>query len=292
MRFRTQRADVRLAAIRILFVALAAIASCCQPGNAAEAPQRVVSFNVCADQLVVALADPAQIAGLSPYATDPTVSTVTEQARKFRKLNWQAESTIPLNPDLVLVGSWDRSLTQRLLRALGFRVVAVDVIADLAAARAQIRSVAALLGHPDRGEALIAEIDAAQRRLAQAGRGAASTALLVGNGGYTVGPQSLAAALMKEAGLKAPSGAPAGYGGFVPLEKLIELRPDVLVVSNMLDVPDGQGAMYLTHPALRELYPPSQRILLPSRFTLCGGPSLIAAFDYLTGVVTRFGHKP
>jgi iron complex transport system substrate-binding protein len=254
---------------------------------AAEPPRRIVSFNVCADQLVVALADPAQIAGLSPYAADPAVSIVAEKARDFRRLGWQAESTIPLNPDLVLVGSWDRSLTQRLLRALGFRVVEVDVVADLAAARAQIREIAALLGHPQRGEALIAEIDAAQRRLAEARRGVASTALLVGNGGYTVGPASLAAALMNEAGFKAPSGAPAGYGGFVPLEKLIELHPDVLVVSNVLETPDGQGAVYLTHPALRELYPPARRVLLPGRYTLCGGPSLIAAFDYLTEVVTR-----
>jgi iron complex transport system substrate-binding protein len=267
------------------------VAAWCSLATAAEPPRRIVSFNVCADQLVVALADPSQIAGLSPYAADPAVSTVAEKARDFRRLGWQAESTIPLNPDLVLVGSWDRSLTQRLLRALGFRVAKVDVVADLAAARAQVREIAALLGHPQRGEALIAEIDAAQRRLAQASRGAATSALLVGNGGYTVGPSSLAAALMNEAGLTAPPGAPAGYGGFVPLEKLVELHPAVLVVSNMLEIPDGQGAIYLTHPALQELYPPSRRILLPSRYTLCGGPSLIAAFDYLTEVVSRLNHK-
>ena len=59
---------------------------------------------------------------------------------------------IPLEPDLVLVGPWDRSVTQRLLRALGFRVVEVELVCDLAAARAQIREVAALLGHPERGE--------------------------------------------------------------------------------------------------------------------------------------------
>ena len=57
------------------------------------------------------------------------------------------------------------------------------------AARAQIREVAALLGHPERGEKLIADIDAARARLA---RGAASractTALLIDNGGYTAGP--------------------------------------------------------------------------------------------------------
>src|SRR5712675_322306 len=112
---------------------------------AADAPKRVVSFNQCGDQLVVALADPEQIAGLSPYAADPILSVVADKAGAFRKLDWQAETTIPLQPDLVLVGSWDRPVTRRMLTRLGFRVEAIDLIADIAAAKAEIRRVAALL---------------------------------------------------------------------------------------------------------------------------------------------------
>ena len=71
---------------------------------AAAEPRRIVSFNLCADQLVLALADPEQIAGLSPYAADPALSIVADKARQFRRLDWQSESTIALSPDLVLVG--------------------------------------------------------------------------------------------------------------------------------------------------------------------------------------------
>ncbi len=253
----------------------------------ADMPRRIASFNVCADQLAVALADPSQIVGLSPYASDPNISTVVDKARQFPKLLLQAEALVPYQPDLVLVGTWDRPLTQRLLRNLGFRVVRFDVVNDLNAARAQIREVAALLGHPRRGAALIADLDAAQRRLASARRPASLTAMLVGNAGYTVGPNSLASALMVEAGLTPPPGAPRGYGGYVPLERLIELNPDYLVMSSLIDEPHGQGALYLTHPALRALYPPERRIVLPSRFTLCAGPSLIPAFDYLAETMAR-----
>ena len=157
----------------------------------AEAPHRIVSFNVCADQLVLALADPEQIVGLSPYATDTSISVVAEQARAFRRVPLQAESVIPLDPDLVLVAPSFRVVTQPILKALGFNVVEVDLINDLAAGRAQIRQFAALLGHPERGEKLIAEIDAARDRLAAAPRPRNSTALLIANGGYTVGPDSL-----------------------------------------------------------------------------------------------------
>jgi iron complex transport system substrate-binding protein len=252
---------------------------------AADAPQRIASFNVCADQLVVALADPGQIAGLSPYASDPAISTVAEKARAYPRLALQAEAMVPLAPDLVLVGTWDRPLSQRMLRDLGFRVVGVDVVGDVAAARAQVREVAKLVGHPERGEALIAAIDAAQRRLAAAPRPASSTALLIGNAGYTVGPNSLAGALLAAAGLGLPPGAPTGYGGFVPLERLIALNPDYLVMASLIERADGQGALYLTHPALKTLYPPARRIVLPARYTLCAGPSLIEAFDYLAGVM-------
>jgi iron complex transport system substrate-binding protein len=255
--------------------------------HAADPPRRVVSFNVCADQLVLALAEPGQIAALSPNAADPAMSTLAEEARAFPRVGRTAETIAPLDPDLVLVGPWDRPLTQRMLRALGFRTVPVDLINDIDGALVQIREIAALLGHPEKGAALEADIAAARARLVQARRPAAATALLVGNGGYTVGPASLAAALMAEAGLNPPPGAPSGYGGYVPLEALIKLRPDYLVMSNVVETPDGQGALYLTHPALRALYPPARRIILPGRLTVCGGPALVAAFDYLTDVVTR-----
>lgn len=253
----------------------------------ADVPRRVASFNVCADHLVVALADPDRIVGLSPYASDPGISTVVEKARAFPRLRLQAEALVPYKPDLVLVGPWDRPLTQRLLKDIGFRVVGVDVVSDLDAARKQIRDVAALLGHPERGEKLIAEIDAAQRRVVAARPPRPVTALLVGNAGYTVGPNSLASALLVQAGFKSPAGAPSNYGGYVPLERLIELKPDYLVMASHVERPDGQGALYLTHPALRALYPPARRIVLPSRYTLCAGPSLVGAFDYLADVVAK-----
>ena len=75
----------------------------------------------------------------------------------------------------------------------------------------------------------------------------------------------------------------------MPLEQLITLRPDYLVMASAIETPDSQGALYLTHPALRALYPPERRIVLPTRYTLCGGASLVAALDYLTGVVKGLG---
>src|SRR4051794_32112704 len=133
-----------LRAANILFTSLMMMAP---PAGAADTPRRVVSFNVCADQLVVALADPGQIVGLSPYAADPTVSVVADKARDFHRVGRQAESIVPLHPDLVLTGAHEGPVTQRLLRSLGLNLVPVDLVSDIDSALAQVRAVAALLGH-------------------------------------------------------------------------------------------------------------------------------------------------
>jgi iron complex transport system substrate-binding protein len=266
---------------------------CLMSGSAfADAPRRVVSFNLCADQLVLALADPEQIAGLSPYAADASVSVLADQARAYRRLDWQAESTIALGPDLVLIGDTDRPVTKHILRAQGLRLHEIALIADLTTARRQIEEVAAVLGHPERGAKLIAEIEAARARLAAVRRPPFTTALLVNRGGYTAGARSLAAVLLEEVGLKAPAGAPPGYGGYVPLERLLMLHPDVIVLNNLPTNAQDQGSTNLTHPALAAAYPPERRLVLPTRYTLCGGPALIAAFDYLAAMLSRLAAQP
>ncbi len=258
---------------------------------AAAPPQRIASFNLCADQLVVALADPVQIAGLSPYAADPWLSVVADKARGYRRLDWQAEATIPLQPDLVLIGPNDRSATRRMLAAQGLRVVETGFVSDLESARRQIREMAALLGHPDRGEVLIADLDRARDRLARLVGGRAHTALVVERGGYTQGPASLAATLLSEAGFRPPPGAPAGYGGFISLERFLMLKPDFVFLKDPPQAATDQGAMFIVHPALYALVPPERRIALPIRYTMCGGPALVAAFDHIAQELERLRAK-
>jgi iron complex transport system substrate-binding protein len=285
-----RKMDHRVSGLRpgpVMTLVALCIALWVAPAQAETAPKRVASFNLCADQLVVALADPEQIAGLSPYATDAGLSVVAEKAKAFRKADWQAESTLLLNPDLVLVGPNDRSVTRRMLTAQGLRVVETGFVSDLDSARVQIREMAALLGHPERGERLIADLESARARLSAAAGRTERTGLVVERGGYTQGPASLAATLLAEAGIKSPAGAPAGYGGFIPLEKLLVLRPDLVFLKDPPNAATDQGALFLLHPALRDLFPPQRRVALPTRYTMCGGPALVAAFDYMADEIVR-----
>jgi iron complex transport system substrate-binding protein len=245
-------------------------------------PRHIVSFNLCADQLLLTLADRDQIAGLSPYALDPSLSVTTAKAAGIPRLDWEAESVVNLKPDLVLIGP--RSGTTRaMLEKFGVRIADVSLVTDLAGAQAQAREIGRLVGHPERGEQLAAELARAEAVLVAAALKTPRTALVVERGGYTEGSQTLIAAMLTAAGLRPPDSSPAGLGGFLSLEQLLIDAPDILVLKDPpVDAAD-QGALFITHPALRAKYPASRRIDLPARTTLCGGPALRDGLELLAG---------
>jgi iron complex transport system substrate-binding protein len=272
------------------------LASALQPAaTASEPPERIVSINLCADELLISLADPDQIAALSPFSTDQTLSFVAAQARHFRHDASDAEVVVGLNPDLVLAGRFTKLATREMLTRLGYRVVLLDPARSIADSIRQIREIAALVGHPQRGEALIADIEAAraQAEYAAAERKIKLSAAVYQRRGYVTGGNTLSSELMAIVGLENTGAELAGStGGFVPLEEVIIARPDLLVVASPTITPEDQGSALLAHPALVKLYSPSKRITLPERLTVCGGPSLPAAIDWLAAEIQTVVQKP
>jgi iron complex transport system substrate-binding protein len=279
-------------AAALVLAMFAALGSNAQDARADGLPRRIVSFNLCADQLLLALADPGQIAGLSPYAVNPVLSVMTGKAASFPRLDWDAESVVNLAPDLVLGGPSHRPI-HAMLSAMGIRVVDVDLIRNLADARRQARELGALIGHPERGEALARQLEQAEARLAAVAMKPPLTALVIQREGYREGPASLASGMLSIAGLRAPDRGSSGaggfmsaeQGGFVSLEHLLTGGPDVLVLQDPPSEARDQGALFITHPALLARYGANRRIDLPERYTLCGGPPLVQGLDYLATAI-------
>ena len=69
-------------------------------------------------------------------------------------------------------------------------------------------------------------------------------------------------------------------------------RPDLIFLKDAPTEPRDQGALYLTHPVVQALYPPQRRVALPTRYTMCGGPALVAALDYLADAMSRLAAAP
>ena len=236
-------------------------------------PKRIVSANLCADELLLALADRGQIASVSRLSGDPALSAVAGQVADIPKNRGSAEDMARLDGDLILTGAFLAPLTRRILSERGSDHLALPPWRNLAEGLAQIRSVAAKVGHPERGEALIARIEQARDALKGLSPHRRSF-LVLHRRGYVPGRATLVVEMAELAGMRDISGdLGLAQGGFARLEHVLTARPDFLIVSGEARAPDDQGSALLVHPALAALYPPERRIVVPDQLSLCAGPS-------------------
>lgn len=240
-------------------------------------PERIVSLNLCADGYLLALADRSQIAALTQFATDPAMSYAAPAARGLRTIRGSAEDVLALRPDLILASPGKRRETMAQLR--GRRIATLDLSpADsLAEIEAQVREVAAAVGHRDRGEALIARMEAALGRLPR-GAGRGRTAAYYQRRGFLTGAGTLIDELMRRVGLvnlATRLGKPALAR--VTLEEMARARPDFLIVESDAERVADQGTEMLQHPILAGI----PRLALPQAWTVCGGPGYVRAAQSL-----------
>lgn len=261
----------------------------------AQTPRpRVASINLCADQLLIALGAADQIVSLGPFARDPKLSYLAGAAKALPQNSGAAESVLKGDPDLVLAGLYDSGATRRLLARSGKTILTVPPWAGFEAGAADIRLVARAIQREAEGEALIARIEAARLSVAQAAK-PGTTALILGRGAYLDVSASLVHDLARSVGLVdiAASGAgKAGAGRFMPLEEVIQHRPDVLILGEGSQKGADRRAALFAHPAFNRSFPSREaggplRIALPERLTACGGPGLIEALDQLAGALRQ-----
>jgi ABC-type Fe3+-siderophore transport system permease subunit len=132
----------------------------------AEPPARVVSMNLCTDQLALMLAREGQLISVSDIAQDPLTSAMHEEASAVPVNHGGAEEIFLLQPDLVLAGVWSDPTTVSMLRSLGIEVAQMGVANSLADVPDRVREVATLLGREDAAEALIRRFETDLARLA------------------------------------------------------------------------------------------------------------------------------
>lgn len=276
--------------IRRVVLQLAFAAATAGAAVPVQAAPRIASINVCTDQLVMALADPAQIAGLSPYARDPESSWLAERAKAFRRLSGEAEDVLMLRPDVVVAAPFTRRATRAMLKRQTVRVVEFPVAQSLDDVRNNLRLMGEVAGHPERASAEIARFDAALQRARAAAARQPLRVLAVSRRGWITGQHSLLGALLAAVGLdNVADQLGVAAGGYQPLEAIIRLKPDVIVVSDEGRAAEDQGQAFVLHPALERLYPPDKRIVIPDRLTVCDGPSLTEALDRLSMALARSG---
>jgi iron complex transport system substrate-binding protein len=266
---------------------LAMAAALLSPSAATAAAPRIVSMNICTDQLLLAIADPAQIMGLSRFSRDAR-QWAGDKARQFPMLSGGAEDILVLKPDVVAASDFDKRSTREILKANGQNLVEFPIPHTLADVREQIRQMGDLAGHPERASAEIARLDAAISGAKQAAAGKHFRMLPLSRRGWVPGRDSFVGAILAEAGLvSAAAELGISFGGFVSMEEIIRLKPDFLVVSDASERAEDDGRAFLLHPALERFYPKSKRIVIPERMTECGGVLLADALNALSAELKR-----
>jgi iron complex transport system substrate-binding protein len=249
---------------------------------------RIVSMNVCSDQLLLTLADRDQILGLSRFSRDAWQSWAAGEARRYPILSGGAEDVLVLKPDIVVASLFDKRSTRELLKANGLHLVEFTVPRTLDEVKEQIRQMGDIVQHPDRAAAEMARLDGAVTRARQAVTDKHYRVLPLSRRGWVSGSDSLVSSLLTETGLLNPAGdLGVAFGGYASLEAIISLKPDFILVSEADDRAEDDGRAFLLHPALERFYPPEKRIVLPERLTVCGGVMLAEALDVLTAELKR-----
>ena len=274
--------------LRSIGFAFVVISSVISASALAAALPRIASMNVCTDQLLLPLADPEQILGLSPFSRDAWQSWAADDARKYPRLSGGAEDVLVLKPDVVVASLFDKRSTRELLKAHGLRVTEFSVPRNADEVKAQIRKMGEIAGHSDRATAEIVRIDGAVGRARNVVLEKHYSVLPLSRRGWVFGKDSLISSLLSEVGLfNAAADLELGTGGFASLETIVKTRPDLLVVSEAGDRAEDDGRAFLLHPALERFYPLEKRIVLPERLTVCGGVMLAEALDVLVKELKR-----
>ncbi len=237
--------------------------------RAEGAPKRIMSLNICTDQLLLALAPESRIASLTFMAREQGPRTLWPQAGRIPVNYGSAEEVLAAHPDLVLAGPFLPPLTRALLARSGAKVVEVPLAENFAQIRAVTRLVAHAIGEDRRGEVLLARMDA-QLREAAAHRPAMPVRVAEwGNGGQVPGGAGLFGTLLRTAGAR---NITAG-GGYYDVEALVAQKPQALLYSDAYRGLASLRADQDDHPALTGRLPH----IYYSAFYGCGVPQLAAS---------------
>lgn len=241
----------------------------------AQAPARVVSMNLCTDQLALLLAAPGQLVSVSHLAADPRASALAGAAAALPANRGLAEQIFLMRPDLVLAGSFSNPATVDLLRRLGVRVERFAPETGMEDIRAAITRMGALLGRQAEAAAMLARFDADLARLEAAAPARRPRAALYDANGWTSGDASLAGQILRLAGFdNVAEAAGLHEGGMLPLERLVMAEPE-LVVSAARRPAASRAEEVLDHPALAALAP--GRHVTTGADWVCGTPFVLRA---------------
>ena len=240
---------------------------------AASEALRVASLNMCADEYLLMLAKPGEIASVSRLSRDPADSSLWRLGQRYPGNRGDLESALKTRPNLLITMGGGGRATLMVAKRMGLRTLDLPFPMTIADVSSNMDRVAAALGDPGRSGAW-------KRRLAglRASQGSARDAIFLGSGGNSVGAQSVEAEWMRLGGLRQR----ALPGGRASLELLAMRPPAVLLRSAYRRSERSLGQVWLDHPLAS---PKGSKIVtVDGRPWTCAGPLMLSEVERLKGL--------
>lgn len=254
-------------------VALAPLGAAAGGEAGAEAPRRVVSINLCTDQLAMALAAPGQLLSVSALAHDPRTSLMAEQAGDFPANHGRAEEIYLMRPDLVLASTFTSPATLSMLRRLNVPVVTFEPEVSLDGITASILQMGDALGRADQAAAMARDFRRDLAALRRAAGDDAPVAATWAANGYMTGTRTLSSDVLRAAGFSLlAERLGLEVGAMIPLELLLMADPDAVVVGPSGSAP-ARADDVVHHPALARSG--AERVEVDNREWICGLPAVL-----------------
>ena len=241
------------------------------PASALLIGASVASLNLCTDEYLLLLARPAEVASVSFLSHDPQESPLWRLARRHHSNRGSIEEVLARRPRVVLTMGGGGRATRLLARRLRMRPVEIASPESLNDVAANLKTVAAALGEPERARPWLAKLERLQRTRPAAAR----DAVWLSSGGLTLTPGTIGSQWLRLAGLEQR----ALPGGRASLETLLVRPPAVLVRSRYRSAQVSSGARWLDHPIVRNAR--ALRLTTDGRAWTCMGPLMIGEIERL-----------
>jgi iron complex transport system substrate-binding protein len=198
-----------------------------------EPPQRIVSTALAGDEFLASLVDPHRVVGVTYLVDDPQMSEAHGlYPASIRRVGVDVEEVLSLEPDLVIVATYTRASTVRLLVGAGVPVLRLGPLGSFAEVEENLRLVSSVVGEEARAEQRIESLRLRIAEVEAMVQGRPRPRVLVwGRSGFAKGINTLMDEVIESAG-GANVMRETGFSGpaKISIEFAMGLEPDIILM--------------------------------------------------------------
>ncbi len=227
-----------------------------------EPPQRVLSYSLGHDEILIALIDPERFAAVGPFTSDPAYSNVADIAADLPTYERGVENVIAAKPDLVLVSKFTDADIVSLIKESGIPVVRTALESSSEGNIPNILLIGYMLGVEERALELVDEIENRLKfvadRVPPPGNSERPSVISItrySDSIYVAGDDTTEGGIL-ESGGGVNASARDGVEGHqvIGIESIASMNPDVILIAQPVEYGANEFRDdLLNHPALADV---------------------------------------